>query len=166
MLLHTIQHIVTFILAQYSNWLWYGAKYYHPESRFYSLSPPNYSDTINSVYYAVWKSEACPRLLPMTSIGNWTPDLMVSRCASYVLTNRCLHAYNAELFVPMRTNRQFDSLTEKSKWAPAAGRRREHSWSGSWRSREGWAKWGTSSNQRTEGWTSSRVRAYTAQGLV
>ena len=66
----------------------------------------------------------------------------------------------------VHTNVQFDILTKKTKRAPPAGIRRENGRGRPWQSREGRARWGTSSNQRTERWTSSRARAPTAQNLV
>ena len=66
------------------------------------------------------KTESTPGIEPATSV--------VSKTASYLLTTPCLirstskYDFLAELFVFVRTNRQFDILTEKTKTAPVAGR--------------------------------------------
>ena len=64
------------------------------------------------------------------------------------------------------TNRRLGKIDKKTKAAPAAGRRRKHGQGRYLQGREGRARWGTSSNQRTERWTSSRSRAFAAQNLA
>ena len=66
----------------------------------------------------------------------------------------------------IRTNRYLEKVDKKTKTSPAAGRRHKHGLGRYLLGREGRARWGTSSNQRTERWSSSRSRAFTVRNLV
>ena len=79
---------------------------------------------------------------------------------------RFLHGYMSDWSVSIRKNRKLACFDQKTKTEPLAGRRRGHGRRRYLQGREGRARWGTSSNQRTERWISSRSRAFTAQNLV
>lgn len=73
----------------------------------------------------------------------------------------------SDWYVSIRAKRRLGYFDVKAKTEPLSRRRRGHGWGHSYlRGWEGRARWGTSINQRTERWTSSRFRAFKAQTML
>ena len=70
------------------------------------------------------------------------------------------------VFIPTNWRLGEPDKKKNPKKTPAAGRLRVHGLGRYLQGREGRARWSTPSNQRTERWTASRSRAFTAQILV
>ena len=77
-----------------------------------------------------------------------------------------LHDIFSDWYVSICTIDVWKKNDKQTKRAPVAGRRREHGLGRYLQGREGRARWGTSSNQRNERWTSFRSKTFTAQNLV
>ena len=93
-----------------------------------------------------------------------TTDPRISRTVTCLLAPVFLVHVDRDWYVPIRTDRRLESLVEKTKTEPTAGRRRrEHGRGRPRHIHKRRTRWGASSEHHAEWWTSSRARAFTAQ---